>query len=90
MISLTSFKGEFCQGECTIYSVNNTIPNKYTGGSMTSRQLCPHCGERNIFRVYEPEREFNTKRYSISVYDCKCPKCNKDFEILDVYDQFED
>jgi hypothetical protein len=89
MITLTPFKDEFCQKEHTIYSVNNDKP-KEASGSMTTSEACPHCKERNIFRFYEPKREFETDRYCIAVYDSKCPACNGHFEVLDVFDKFDD
>lgn len=89
MIILTPFQGEFCQKEHTIYSVNNEQPEK-ASGSMTTSEACPHCSKRNVFRVYEPKREFETDRYAMAIYDAKCPECNKEFEILDVFDKMED
>ncbi|NFI82507.1 hypothetical protein FDA42_18280 [Clostridium botulinum] len=89
MIKLTPFKDDFCQKECIIYSVNNENP-KDAGGSMTTSEECPRCKKRHIFRVYEPKREIETDRYCIVIYDCKCPNCENDFEILDIFDKLED
>ena len=90
MVTVTPFQGEFCQKEHTIYSINNESPKENIGGSMTTTEECPHCKTRNIFQFYEPKREIETDRYIITIYDSKCPNCNKEFEILDIFDNLED
>jgi hypothetical protein len=88
MITITPFEDEFCQKTYTIYSVNNCEPNKNSmGGSMTTSEVCPSCKTRNIFRLYEPKEEHETLHFYISVYDCKCPICGKEFEIIDEFEK---
>ncbi|KZL89168.1 hypothetical protein [Clostridium magnum] len=57
---------------------------------MTTSEECSHCKTPNMFRGYELKRGVETDRFTIAIYDCKCSKCNKEFEILDIYDMFED
>lgn len=89
MTTLTPFNTEFCGDVHKVYSVNSYTPEK-EHSNMTTSEICPHCKERNIFRVYEPKREFETDRFAIAIYDCKCPNCKKDFEIKDEFDKEED
>lgn len=91
MVTVTEFKGEFLGKIETIYSINNTNPEGKTwGGHMTTSEICPKCKSRNLFRLYEPKREFKTERYCIAIYDCRCPNCNTNFEIKDEFDKLED
>ncbi|EKO1913599.1 hypothetical protein PZQ55_002687 [Clostridium botulinum] len=86
MIHLTLFEGEFCGKIRKIYSVNSTTPEKELS-SMTSHRYCPYCGKGNFFRVYNPRREYETEHIAGSIYDSKCPHCNKDFDIIDEHDK---
>lgn len=89
MTTLTPFKAEFCGKVRDIYSVNSSTPEREYS-SVTTLESCPHCKERNIFRFYNPKREFESDRYIIEIYDCKCPKCKEYFEFMDVCDKLED
>ena len=89
MAQLTPFEGEFCGKVRKIYSVNSIKPEKEIS-SMTTKKYCPHCGEGNIFRVYSPRREYETDYIVGEVYDCKCPNCDKDFDIVNEFDKDED
>jgi rubredoxin len=89
MITVTPFEGEFCQKVRTIYSINNCNPES-AYSHMTTSAECPHCKTRNIFRVYEPKDEYETKESYVAIYDCKCPNCGKDFEIKDEFEKEED
>lgn len=83
MITLTPFEDEFCQKIHTIYSVNNCEPlNKSNiGGSVTTSEKCPHCNQRHIFRLYEEREWYESDEILTTLYDCKCPSCNKIFDI---------
>ena len=88
MTFITPFEEEFCQKIHTIYAINNDDPlHNYCGGSTTISEVCPHCNARNIFRVYEPRREYETDEYFVAIYDCKCPECRKEFEIKDEWEK---
>jgi hypothetical protein len=78
MITLTPLEDEFCQKNYTIYAVNK--PNN-NGSSVTTFEVCPHCKARNIFRFYESENEYETSESHVKIYDCRCPNCNKNFEV---------
>lgn len=90
MITITPFEEEFCQKTYTIYSINNYNPNDNLGGSTTTSEVCPHCKTRNIFKVFEPKREYETDEYYVAIYDCKCPNCEKEFEFRDEVEKDED
>jgi DNA-directed RNA polymerase subunit RPC12/RpoP len=87
MITVTPFEDEFCQKTHKMYAINNCTPNDFFGGSMTTSAECPYCKTRNIFRVYEPKKEYETDDFCVSIYDCKCPNCGKEFEIKDEFEK---
>lgn len=89
MATVTPFEDEFCQEKRTIYSINNCEPTNKTkfGGSVTTSEMCPHCRTHNIFRLYEPKLEYETDKFFVSVYDCECPNCNKEFDIKDEFEK---
>ena len=86
MITITPFEDEFCQKIYTIYSINNTND---CGGSVTTSEVCPHCKARNIFKVYEPKEEYETDELCVAIYDCKCPICDRVFDIVDEWEKEE-
>lgn len=51
---------------------------------------CPYCKEKHAYKVYDPKIEWESNRYTIAIYDCKCPSCNREFEIMDEFDNLED
>lgn len=87
MITITPYQGEFCQKIYTIYSIDECNPNSTFRGSTTTSEICPYCNARNIFRVYEPRREYETDELFGEVYDCKCPNCEKEFEFISEFDK---
>ena len=86
MNTIKPFKGKFCNKECTIYAINSNDIN--TG--LTTAFECPHCKKSHLYNVKFPKKEVETERYWITVYDVVCATCNKEFEILDIYDKLED
>jgi len=82
MTFIAPFKAEFCNEIRTIYAVNNDNPTNSIRGSTTTSEPCPHCDERNFFRVYEPKSEFMEDGYFVEVYDCKCPNCRREFDLV--------
>lgn len=82
MITITPFEDEFCQQTFTIYSINNTNPKGFNYGSVTTSEKCPKCETRNIFRLYDSKDEYETEEAYVSVYDCKCPNCGNEFDLI--------
>ena len=85
MTFIVPFEGEFCDKVRTIYSVNNDNP-KSAWSSVTTSEKCPHCGERYFFRVYDFKKEYEEDKYYIQIYDCKCPNCQKEFDLKIEYE----
>lgn len=81
MTFVVPFESEFCGEIRTIYAVNNDTPTRRFQGSTTTSEICPHCGERNFYRVYKHKDEYEEDGWFIEVYDCKCPSCNKEFDL---------
>lgn len=75
------FEEEFCQTVRTVYYVNNDSQDS-GGSSTTTSEACPHCKERNIFKVFdEPQSSYEESGWHVQVYDCKCPNCRKEFNL---------
>lgn len=81
MITITPFEGEFCGKTRTIYSINNTKPLQ-AHGSVTASEMCPYCKKKNIFRMYDSKKSIETENTYKDIYDCKCPNCSKEFDIV--------
>lgn len=81
MTFLVPFEAEFCGEIRKIYAVNNDSPTEGFRGNTTTSEQCPHCGERNFFRVYEEKDFYETEEYVMEVYDCKCPECRREFDL---------
>ncbi len=81
MTFVVPFEGEFCGEVRTIYAVNNDNPTGFTSGNTTTSEKCPHCSERNFYRVYDHKREYEEDGWCVEVYDCKCPNCQKEFNL---------
>lgn len=80
MTFIVPFQEEFCQKIHTVYYVNNDNQGSF-GGSVTTSEICPHCGERNIFKVFDNKGEREESEHFIEIYDCKCPNCRKEFDL---------
>lgn len=80
MTFILPFEGEFCGELRKIYAVNNDNPEN-GGSSTTTSEKCPNCNERHVFRVYEHKKEYEEDGWLIELYDCKCPSCQKEFEL---------
>lgn len=87
MTFIVPFQADFCGQVRTIYAVNEDNPENVSGHITTSEQ-CPHCRERHIYRVYEPYKTYEENGYNVEIYDCKCPKCRKIFD-LKIEDKIE-
>lgn len=87
MITITPFKGIICEKTYKIYAINNNNPTKSSQGSLTTSEECPNCKKRNMFRVYEPKNEYETDENYVAIYDCKCPNCETEFEIIDEFEK---
>lgn len=48
---------------------------------VTTVETCPHCKEKHAYRVHDSKQEYETDKYYVEVYDCKCPSCNHKFDI---------
>lgn len=81
MTFIVPFDEKFCGEIITIYSVNNDNPKGTFQSSVTTSEICPHCNERNVFRVYEHKSEREEAGCFFEVYDCKCPNCRKRFDL---------
>ena len=86
MNTIKRFKGKFCNKECVIYAINSSDVNY----GLTTVVKCPYCKEKHLYNVKFYKTAVETERYCISVYDVVCATCNKEFEILDIYDKLED
>ncbi|OME55552.1 hypothetical protein BSK59_13835 [Paenibacillus odorifer] len=75
MVSLTPFqyKNPYSENteEYTVYAVNCTNPEKRSG-FMQGHFYCNYCGKGSFFRFYDE-----------SPYQCKCPRCEKEFTVED-------
>lgn len=80
MTFIVPFQEEFCQEIHTVYYVNRDNQSSY-GGSVTTSEKCPHCGERHIFKVFQPKSDRDEETQVVEVYDCKCPACRKTFNL---------
>lgn len=82
MTFIVPFETEFCGEIRKVYAVNNDNPTATFGySSVTTSEVCPHCHERNFFRVYDHKREYERGGWVIEVYDCKCPSCREEFDL---------
>lgn len=83
MIKLVKSEEKFFDKE--IYLVNGA-----TKFGITTIEPCPYCGEKHAYRFDSPKIEWESNRYCIAIYDCKCPSCNKKFEFKDEFDKLGD
>lgn len=81
MTIITSFEANFCGEMRTIFSINNR-KSLETHSSVTTSEVCPHCGKRNIFRMYDYKKTIEVGSMYPDIYDCICPNCNKLFDII--------
>jgi hypothetical protein len=80
MTFIVPFQEEFCQKIHTVYYVNND--NQFSGyGCITTSEKCPHCGDINIFKVFNEKGYREDDKYVTEIYDCKCPSCRKEFDL---------
>lgn len=87
MITITPFEANFCGEMRTVFSVNNKKPLE-SHSHVTTSEECPHCKKRNIFRMYDYRETIETDKTYKDIYDCKCPNCNKLFDIV-IEDTFD-
>ncbi|QJI52422.1 hypothetical protein [Psychrobacillus phage Perkons] len=80
MTFIVPFQEEFCQKIHTVYYVNNDTQGGYDS-SVTTSEKCPHCEESHIFKVFWERSYREEDGYAIETYDCKCPKCRKEFDL---------
>lgn len=81
MITITPFEGEFCGDIRTMFSINSRKPLQ-EHSSVTTSEECPHCKKRNIFRLYNVKKTIEKGNIYKDIYDCKCPNCNKEFDLI--------
>lgn len=63
----------------TVYMVNEDDPKR--SNHVQGSQQCPHCKERNHFRVYLGEEvdSYQQDGWHIDRYEAKCPACKELF-----------
>lgn len=80
MTFISEYQEEFCQEIHTVYYVNEDHQSNIRNSAVSS-QVCPHCKERHVFRVFDSKGERKEEGRIIKVYDGKCPACSKEFDI---------
>lgn len=80
MTFIVAFQEEFCQKLQTIYYVNKDTQGTH-GSSVITSEKCPHCEERNVFKVFEPKSFREDETFVTDIYDCKCPTCREEFNL---------
>lgn len=80
MTFVIGYEENFLGKSRVIYYVNRRKEDSI-GSSIITTEECPHCSVRHTYNLFESKGYYDEGGWRISVYDCKCGSCDKDFEL---------